>query len=214
PRLVTGELLGERGLKVPPGPGGSRAERGPEDAGEHDAGTMPPLVVTVTDGLVEEVAASGETTRLWRIDGRVELSQGDEGIWPRELRLKQIGGGVEFSLAEQDGDDEVVYQWRARGPSEFFLDLLGIEQWRITGAMEAEGFFAWPEGQVQPGAIRGGQVAAKVTQGVIAWGDAADSESARFDTLDLKVVKDERGWRVDGLTLKKGQALVRAHGEL
>lgn len=214
PRLVTGELLGERGLKVPPGPGGSRAERGPEDAGEHDAGTMPPLVVTVTDGLVDEVAASGETTRLWRIDGRVELSQGDEGIWPRELRLKQIGGGVEFSLAEQDGDDEVVYQWRARGPSEFFLDLLGIEQWRITGAMEAEGFFAWPEGQVQPGAIRGGQVAAKVTQGVIAWGDAADSESARFDTLDLKVVKDERGWRVDGLTLKKGQALVRAHGEL
>lgn len=187
---------------------------GGKGAGLKDGAGALPFEVTVVDGLLEEVAADGETARLWRVDGRGELTSDGQVIQIDEIRLKQIGGGIEFSLAQEDEGGDPVYRWQAKGPSEFFLDLLDVDRWRITGAMQAEGAFALAGGRWDPGAIHRGRVTAKVTQGEIAWGDAAAREHAAFDTLEISAAGDEGTWRVDKLTIQKGAAFVRASGDL
>lgn len=169
--------------------------------------------VSVADGLLEEVTPQGETLRLWRLDGRMEVRGGSGASVLHQARLKQVGGGIEATIArERQGDDD-VYRWQAKGPAEFFLGLLGAGPWEVTGALEADGTLVLGEGAPALDAVRPGRLSAVVTGGEIAWGDS-DEERAAFDTLEVEVQGQDEAWHVEKLTLRKGEALVRATGEI
>ena len=62
--------------------------------------------------------------------------------------------------------------------------------------------------------VRAGRVSARVLEGDLAWGGFGPDERAAFDVLTLEVEGEDDVWRVESLTLEKGDALVRAAGEV
>lgn len=172
------------------------------------------LEIRVADGLVEEINSQGETARLWRVDGQIDVRGGEGTTVLRQARLKQVGGGIEARLAHDLQGDADVYTWQAKGPAEFFLTLLGIDQWKLTGAMEAEGTFSFAGGAPRLAAVGSGKVVAVVSEGEFAWGEAGPRERAAFDSLKLELQGEGETWQVESLVLEKGDALVQAAGEV
>lgn len=189
----------------------------------------------VADGLVEEVTPQAETVRLWRVDGRMEIEGSEGSVVLRQARLKQVGGAIEATLMrEPSGEGEPrhameTYRWQAKGPAEFFLGLLGVDRWQVTGTMTAEGTFSFTDGapkilqglglapvQGSGSAVSGelsGRLSAVVSQGELSWGGSS-AERAAFDTLELQLRGEGDVWTVDKLTLRKGEAAVQAAGQV
>ena len=174
------------------------------------------LEVRVADGLVEEVAP--RRGRRFAYGGWTGMStssvRGRRWRSIESMSSKWVGG-IEFTVGQEAERNAAVYRWEAKGPAEFFLTLLGLDQWKLTGAMQAHGAFCSLGGHTDVGLDPSWPPPlAHVSGGDLAWGGFGADEHAAFDMLTLKVAGEDDVWRVESLALEKGDAVVRAAGEV